>query len=228
MKKIVLVTGANKGIGLEICKQLCAQNCTVILTSRDEKRGFEALKSTEGDIHYHQLDVSDLQSISTLINFVENKYGRLDVLINNAAILLDEKIPATKVKMELIRSTLETNLIGPFQLIQKFLPLLKKSKDGRIINMSSGLGAINQMASGYPGYRISKVGLNALTLILADELKGTNISVNTMTPGWVRTDMGGYNADLKVEQGADTAVWLATTKEKHNGKFFRERKEIDW
>ena len=185
MKKIALVTGANKGIGLEICKQLCKEDFKVILTARDNHRGLKAKESIEGDIHFYQLDVTQKTSILNLKHYLEKEFGKLDVLINNAAILLDEGISATNVKIESLRSTLETNLIGPFQLIQQLIPLLNKSREGRIINVSSGLGSLKYMSANYSGYSISKAGLNAMTVVFAQELKEKNILVNAMTPGWV-------------------------------------------
>ncbi len=231
-KKIALVTGANRGIGLEICRQLAQEETLVILTSRDEKKGQLALEKIDprGEkVIFHPLDVNDADSISRIVPFIESGYGTLDILINNAAVLLDEHTSAQEVDMTIIRQTIETNVIGPFKLIQSILPLMKKENFGRIVNLSSGMGALNGMTGDSAGYRISKTALNALTKILASELSGSNILVNTMCPGWVRTDMGGPNASRSVEEGADTAIWLANLPDDGpSGKFFRDRKEISW
>jgi NAD(P)-dependent dehydrogenase (short-subunit alcohol dehydrogenase family) len=149
------------------------------------------------------------------------------VLINNAGIISSSK-GVDKVGMDEIRALLETNFFGPLQLTQSLPPLLEKSPDGRIINISSGMGALHEVGCGYAAYRLSKTALNSFSAILAKDLAGTNIKVNSMCPGWVRTEMGGSNASRSVERGADTAVWLATAKEIPNGKFLRDRKVIEW
>lgn len=231
-KKIALVTGANRGIGLEICRQLIRENIFVILTARDESKGKAAAKSlneNENSIIFHQLDLVSNDRILNIEEFVKSKFGRIDILINNAGILIDENQSALEVNMDIIKNTFESNLIGPYKLIQSFIPLMKKNNYGRIVNMSSGMGAFNEMNGGYAGYRISKTALNAMTKILASELVGTNILINTMSPGWVKTDMGGEQAPRSVEEGADTAVWLSKLPDGGpSGKFFRDRTEIPW
>ncbi|HHP7242233.1 MAG TPA: SDR family oxidoreductase [Cyclobacteriaceae bacterium] len=230
-KKIVVVTGGNRGIGFEICKQLHALDFQVVLTSRDLKKGEEAAKSLSkknNKVMYMNLDVSDVESITTFSNHMKELYGHVDVLVNNAGIFIDREAQLITVKLNKIKETLETNTYGPVLLIQQLLPLLTLSKDARIINMSSGLGAISEMAGGYPGYRLSKVALNAATLMMASELRNTTVKVNAMCPGWVKSDMGGPGASRSLVEGADTAVWLATASGIPNGKFFRDRKEIDW
>jgi NAD(P)-dependent dehydrogenase (short-subunit alcohol dehydrogenase family) len=230
--KIALVTGANRGIGFEICKQLVEEEIFVILTARDEDKGKKAVQSLDKSgkkVIFYQLDVIDFESISGVADFVESKYDRLDILINNAGILIDENVRAMNVSMTIVQQTLDTNFIGPFKLIQSFLPLMKKNNFGRIVNISSVMGSLNNMAGGYAGYRISKTALNATTKILASELSGTNILINSMCPGWVRTVMGGSNAARSVEEGADTALWLSKLPDGGpSGKFFQDRKEIPW
>jgi NAD(P)-dependent dehydrogenase (short-subunit alcohol dehydrogenase family) len=153
----------------------------------------------------------------------------LDILINNAGILIDENQSALKVSMNIIKETFETNLIGPYKLIQSFIPLMKKHNYGRILNISSGMGSFAEMGAGYAGYRISKITLNAMTKILAYELVESNILINSMSPDWVRTDMGGSNASRSVEEGANTAIWLSKLPNGGpGGKFYRDRKEISW
>jgi NAD(P)-dependent dehydrogenase (short-subunit alcohol dehydrogenase family) len=232
MKKIALVTGSNKGIGFEICRQLAKNGIQVILSSRDEGKGIEAcnILSKEGiNVDYHRLDVTDESSIDEVAGFIRDKYGRLDILVNNAGIMIDSGSVFLADNVDLIMETMATNVYGPLRITQKLLPLMRKNNYGRIVNISSGMGQLNDMNGGYPGYRLSKVSINALTRIMADELKGTNILVNTMCPGWVKTDMGGRGAYRTPEQGADTAVWLAMLPDgSPGGKFFRDRQEIPW
>ncbi|MFP3910157.1 MAG: SDR family oxidoreductase [Archaeoglobaceae archaeon] len=233
-KRIAVVTGANKGIGLEIVKQLAEKGITAVLTSRDEikgKKASEDLKKHGLDVLYHQLDVTDDLSIKRLADYVEHELGKLDILVNNAGINIDENKNTLNVDMGTVRKTMETNFYGPFRVSQALLPLLLKSDDARIINISSGLGALSSPISEhhpFPVYSISKTALNALTVNMASDLRNTNVKVNSACPGWVRTDMGGPHAHKSPQEGADTAVWLATTPNIPSGKFFRERKEIEW
>jgi NAD(P)-dependent dehydrogenase (short-subunit alcohol dehydrogenase family) len=155
-------------------------------------------------------------------------FGRLDVLINNAGIIAKGEAPALKVGLPVIRTTLETNMLGPLHLAQSLVPLLRHGTSARIVNMSSGMGELGDNSGGHAAYRISKTALNAVSAILAAELRGT-IAVNSMCPGWVKTDMGGAGADRDVAEGADTAVWLALdAPDKLTGKFVRDRKVIPW
>lgn len=238
-QKIAVVTGANRGIGFEICRQLAKKGILVILTSRDEAKGLSACKKLakeELNLKYHQLDVMQASGINQLAQFLAKEYSRCDILINNAGVFLDAKQPdETKfpsvfsAELDTLRATMETNVYAPLLLCQAIIPLMKQNHYGRIVNLSSGLGQLSDMNGGYPAYRISKTAINALTRILNDELQGSNILVNSMCPGWVKTDMGGPNAPRSVEEGADTAVWLATLPDGGpRGKFFRDRKEIPW
>lgn len=230
-QKIAVVTGANRGIGLEICRQLAQKRITVVLTARDESKGKEAagkLKKQGLDVVFHQLDVTDEKSIRQLAQFVAKEFGRLDILVNNAGIMIDYEAKGLTADVEKIKQTMDTNVYGALKVCQELIPIMQKNDSGRVINLSSGLGQLNDMGGGAPGYRLSKVGINAVTRILASELNGTGIQVNSMCPGWVRTDMGGANASRPVEQGADTAVWLATAPKVPTGKLFRDRKEIPW
>lgn len=233
MSKVILVTGANKGIGLEIVKQLAKLGNNVILTSRNENLGLKAvneLKEEELNVDYCQLEVTDDKSIENACNYVKNKYGKLDVLINNAGVFLEGEGNNSfhNFDIDVIKDTMEINFFGVLKVSKNFVDLLKLSNDPRIINMSSGMGQLSEMGGGYIGYRISKVSLNALTRIMSNELRRHKIKVNTMCPGWVKTDMGGPNATRELPQGADTAVWLATVEDCPTGKFFRDRKEIAW
>jgi NAD(P)-dependent dehydrogenase (short-subunit alcohol dehydrogenase family) len=231
-KKIALVTGANKGIGLEICRQLAHEGVQVVLTSRDEARGIEAqrlLARHGAGVDYRRVDVTEPASMESAFTYVSEKYGKLDILVNNAGILPDQNARGVSVSAKTVREVFETNTLGAFQVSQRFLPLLRKSESGRIINLSSGLGSLSDMGGGYPAYRISKAALNAVTLILADELRELGISVNAVCPGWVKTDMGGKNAERPVEKGASGIVKLALLeKEVPTGKFLRDGREIPW
>jgi NAD(P)-dependent dehydrogenase (short-subunit alcohol dehydrogenase family) len=229
--KIVVVTGGNRGIGLEISRQLADRGATVVLTARDREAGeFAAAKLAQKDrpVRFHPLDVTDAESILRLRGFLENTFDRLDVLINNAGILVDEDAPGLTVPLATVRATLETNTLGPLHLAQELAPLLGRSRTGRIINVSSGMGALSDMEGGHAAYRISKTALNAVTRILAAELEGS-VAVNSICPGWVKTDMGGADAERDVAHGADTAVWLALdAPQGQTGGFLRDRKPIPW
>ncbi len=175
------------------------------------------------------LDVTNSESIEQAFATIEQTFNRLDILINNAAIFLKNDRDGLDTKPAVIQETFLTNVIGPFTLCQHAIPIMRKQNYGRIVNLSSGMGAINEISGGNPGYRISKVALNAITRILASEVQGDNILINSMCPGWVRTDMGGRNAPRSPEKGAETAVWLALLQEGGpHGKFFRDQKEIKW
>ena len=229
--KIAIVTGANRGIGFEIVKQLAKEGVTVVLTGRDKAKGkvaCEKLTQQRLDVRFHQLDVTNENSIQRLAEHMRDEFGRVDILVNNAGIEIDEGKSTLNIDIETVRKTMETNFYGPFQVCQALIPLMQQSQSGRIINISSGLGALHGMGSGSPSYSISKAALNALTIKLANDLSKSGIKVNAMSPGWVRTAMGGFNADRSVEEGADTAVWLATSDDVPSGKFLRDRKEIEW
>jgi NAD(P)-dependent dehydrogenase (short-subunit alcohol dehydrogenase family) len=232
-QKVAVVTGANRGIGLEIARQLAEKGVHVVMTARDRKKGeaaAQALRARKLDLEFMPLDVTVPGTIAALAAALEQKFGGVDILVNNAGILPDPK--GAKVMTEDIdtfRAALETNTLGPLMLSQALTPLMKKRGGGRIVNLSSGLGQLADMGSGTPAYRMSKTALNALTRMLAAELKEHRIKVNSMCPGWVRTDMGGPDAARSVEEGADTAVWLALLPERGpTGGFFRDRKPIDW
>ena len=238
--RVALVTGGNRGIGLEVCRQLGRQGYCVLLGARDLSKGKAAadLLSSEGlNVKPLKLDVTSESDAVGAYNFVVGAFGRLDVLVNNAGVLLDpprhppdaEGASIFNAKLDTIRSSLEANTFGALRLAQKFVPLMVKNGYGRVVNLSSGMGQLSDMNGGWPGYRISKVALNAVTRIFADETKGTNVLVNSVCPGWVRTDMGGQEAELSPAEGADTIVWLATLPEGGpTGGFFREREQIEW
>jgi NAD(P)-dependent dehydrogenase (short-subunit alcohol dehydrogenase family) len=229
MSKIALVTGANRGIGYEIAKQLAHKGFTLLLGAREEQKGETAaarLKAEGVEVQFVLLDITKEESVRHAKEWVEVKYGKLDVLVNNAGIISQKNL--MEVETEEVKKVMETNFYGPMRMNTIFLPLLKKSKNARIINVSSSVGALNDLSGGYAGYRLSKAGLNAQTILLSNELTGTGIKVFAICPGWVKTDMGGASAPRSVEQGADTAVWLAESEEAVTGKFYRDRKIIIW
>ncbi len=238
-KRIALVTGGNRSIGLEVCRQLARAGLRVLLGSRDEAAGEAAAASLRGegfDVTVLPLDVADEASIEKAMARVAETVGRLDVLVNNAGVSLDRRAEPSPgrtgfedVGVDAVRATLETNLYGPYRLVQLALPLMRRSGYGRIVNVSSGMGQLSDMNGGFPAYRISKAGLNVLTRVVADEQLGTGIKINSACPGWVRTGMGGPSAPRTVEEGADTIVWLATLDDDGpSGGFFRNRKPIAW
>lgn len=233
-QKIALVTGANRGIGLEVCKQLLEKGFQVILTCRDAAKGKKASEGLNagngpGKLFLHQLDVSDMESVLAAAKYVEDQFGHLDVLINNAAINYDTWQKAVDPDLEESRQTLDVNLFGPWRMVKVFLPLIRKSRSGRIVNVSSGSGALSGMEGGTPAYSISKAALNVLTIKLAAETRQDGILVNSVGPGWVRTDMGGSNATRSIPEGARGIVWAATLpNDGPTGGFFRDGKRIDW
>ncbi len=238
--KIAVVTGANRGIGLEVCRQLARyEDIQVVLTSRDEQKGLAACEKLEKDelpVRYHPLDVDHAASVASFGEFIEKEFGRCDILVNNAGIFPDSKNASAgdwpsvlDAHIDTLRDAMTTNVYGPMLLCQRLVPLMIKQDYGRIVNFSSGMGQLTHMNGHCPAYRISKTSINALTRILAEELKEYNILVNSMCPGWVKTDMGGHGANRELPEGADTAVWLATLFENGpSGKFFRDRKEFEW
>ena len=223
-RKKILVTGGNRGIGKEICRQLTDRGHDVVLTARSAEKGLQAAE--EIGASFMELDVSSEKTILAFTKQYKEQVGQLDVLINNAGIFIDGGMNVLNADMEIVQNTIQTNVFGPWILARELSPLLEKSK-GRIINISSGMGEINSLSGDHPAYRISKTALNALTLMIYSQA-GTKLKVNAMCPGWVRTDMGGSGASRPVEKGAETAVWLATADDIPNGKFLRDKKVIDW
>lgn len=231
--KVALVTGANRGIGLEAARQLCRQGYAVFLAVRDINRGREAVEKLCAEGHeaiYLQMDVTDPVSIRTAVGTFSQKADHLDVLINNAAILEDQGELITQLNTEMMERTLKTNVTGAILTTQYFLPYLEKAPSGaRIVNVSSGAGALSRMNTYAPAYSISKAALNAVTRQFAAALHTKNIVVNSVDPGWVQTDMGGSNASRPVEKGAETIVWLATEAPiDATGKFWKDRQEVPW
>ena len=236
---IALITGANKGIGLEIARQLGTQGITVLIGARDEKRGSvaaEKLQAENIDAHAVQLDVTNQQSIDAAAKHIESKFGKLDILVNNAGIFIDNA-PPSQLDIEVLRRTYETNFFGVFAVTKAMLPLLRKSQQGRIVNISSGLGSLTQNSD--PNYEFasvkmlaynsSKTALNALTVQFAYELKDTPIKVNSADPGYVATDLNNNTGPRTVQQGASTPVRLATLPaDGPTGSFFDDNGVVPW
>ena len=229
-KKIILVTGSNKGIGLEIVRQLARQGHQIILTARDEVKGLEAQKKLKAEnlqVHFLRLDITQEESIHQTASKVKTEFGKLDVLINNAAISLRGDHSLLQNDRAITELIIKTNAFAQLAVTRVFHPLLKDG--GKIIMISSGGGSMTDPVGGWsPAYCVSKSFLGAITRHLAYELNSRKISVNALDPGWVKTDMGGQSAPGSVEEGADTPVWLATNDKISTGNFFRNRKEIPW
>ncbi|AUB34470.1 hypothetical protein COO91_00293 [Nostoc flagelliforme CCNUN1] len=239
--KVALITGANKGIGYEIARQLGSRGATVLVAARDIKRGEEAankLGLNEIDARSVQLDVTDQKTIDSAAKQIESEFGKLDILVNNAGIVSDgDRLPPSQVDIETLRHTYETNVFGVFAVTKAMLPLLKKSTAGRIVNLSSGLGSLTQNSD--PNYEFadfkllaynsSKTAVNALTVLLAAELKDTPIKINAADPGFTATDINQYQGYRTVEQGAIAAVRLATLPDDgSSGGFFDEDGVVPW
>jgi NAD(P)-dependent dehydrogenase (short-subunit alcohol dehydrogenase family) len=230
-KKVALVTGANRGLGFETCRQLAQSGLTVIMGSRDFTKGKAAAKQlieTGLDVIVYELDVSDQSHMGRISDQIEQRFGRLDVLVNNAAILYDTWQSAVNADLDVVNQALTTNLFGPWKLSQVCIPLMKRNKYGRIVNVSSGAGSLHYMTSGSPAYSVSKAALNAFSRILAADLHGTGILVNSVDPGWVATDMGGHGG-RPIEEGAKGIVWAATLPDNGpSGGFFFDGAPAPW
>jgi len=238
MSTISLVTGANRGIGREVCRQLAELGHTVILTARDLSAAAEAAQGAEAAEAAQaapairaeplQLDVTDPASVARAARWTQERHGKLDVLVNNAAITYDTWQRAVSADLAVVREAAETNLYGPWLMIQEFLPLLRNSDHPRIVNVSSEAASLASMGGGTPAYTASKVALNALTRMVADELRRDRILVNAVCPGWVATDMGGPGG-RPVAAGAASVVWAATLPDSGpTGGFFRDGRPLPW
>jgi NAD(P)-dependent dehydrogenase (short-subunit alcohol dehydrogenase family) len=246
-KKVALVTGANKGLGLEIARQLLAKGITVVLGARTLAKAEEAAASLKSpDAHAVQIDVTSATDIAALPEFFKEKFGQLDILVNNAGVNFEQVSDPSagrpfspafegEITGDTLLRTYQANVIGPFEISRVLLPLLKESSAGRIVNQSSILGSLATIKGGYggafatPGYCSSKAALNMLTVILALQLKDTRVKVNAAHPGWVKTDMGGSSAQLDVKEGAKTAVDLALLPDDGpTGGFVHLGKTLPW
>ena len=229
-QRIALVTGANKGIGFEVVRQLARKRFRVFLSARNVKAGQAAAEKLreDGDVTFLQMDVSNEESIRRAGGEFSKQADHLDSLVNNAGIALDQGEDVLKLSVGTIETTLRTNAIGPLVVSQVFVPLLKKSTSPRIVNVSSAAGQLTgEIQTWAPAYSISKTALNAVTVQLAAALP--QLAVNAISPGWVRTDMGGSDAERSVAEGAAGIVWLAAdAPQDKTGKFWRDRKVIPW
>lgn len=241
-KKVALITGANKGIGLETAKQLGSQGVVVVLGARDLKKGEAAaaeLKAKGLDVRAIKLDVENEADRTAAAKYLEKEFGRLDILVNNAGVMLDARTgnETSTTSPEVLHKTFETNFFSVIALTQTLLPLLRKSAAGRIVNLSSVLASLTLHATkGSPiydaktfAYDASKAALNSFTIHLAHELQGTKIKVNSAHPGWVKTDMGGEGAMMEIVDGAKTSVELATLPEDGpTGGYFHMGESLPW
>jgi len=222
--KTVLITGAYRGLGYEVARQLSSRGWKVIVTARRREQGTAAAAKLK-NAAFLELDINDDSSVGR----AAKKVSELDVLINNAAIIEDDDQDILTIRPDLVARTIETNALGTLRVTQAFIPQLLKSAAGRIVNVSSGAGQINDMGTWSPAYSISKTTLNAITCMFAAALKDKAIAVNSVCPGWCRTEMGGPSAPRSVEQGADGIVWLAAdASQDKTGLFWRDKEIIPW
>ena len=226
MKPVVLITGASRGIGLAAAKLFRERGVEVVLASRDLAKAESAARQV--GCAAVQLDITDQASVGRAVASVQERFGRLDVLVNNSAILLDHYESLVDLKPETLRKTLDTNLIGTLQVTQAFVPLLQASEEPRIINVASGAGQLDGEPQAWaPAYSMSKTALNMLTQQLTAALP--EMMANSMCPGWCRTEMGGSGATRSAEEGADTIVWLALdAPHTLRGRFVKDREIIPW
>ena len=232
-KRVALVTGANRGLGLETARQLLAKGLSVVLAGRD----VPALDRARRSLAEHdqrrartvQMDVTSVDSINAAQQAVTRQVGSVDILVNNAAVLLAEDDDVLSIESGDYRRTFATNLFGVIEVCRAFVPGMASARHGRVVNVSSGAGQLSTMSTYAPAYSMSKAALNAFTRILADTYRADGVLVNAVDPGWVRTDMGGPSAPRSLQQGADTIVWLATLPDDGpTGGFFRDRRPIEW
>ena len=230
--RVALVTGGNRGIGLEVCRQLAVRGIRTLLTARREDKGRQAARALAEQglpVSFCPLDVTDEHSVARAVDYAVHELGRIDILINNAGVALDFDVRGLDVEMSVVRTTMAINVYGPLCLTQRVVPVMRAQRYGRVVNVSSGLGSFSRLAAGKLAYRLSKASLNAMTKIFADELADTNILVNAVTPGWVRTHLGGIRAERSVEQGAEGILRLATLPDDGpRGKFFKDQDEFPW
>ena len=232
-QQIALVTGANRGIGFEICRQRSKLGVRVILGSRDAAKGLGAAAKLIAEhlpVEARELDVANDESIEACMDWIRRDPGDLDILVNNAGIMVEEDDAEPEQEIQIIRDTMQTNVYGSLLLSRLAIPIMKSRRYGRIVNLSSSMGSLTEMGAGYIAYRISKAAINAVTRVLAAETQGMGILINSVDPGWVQTAMGGSGASRTVAKGAETVVWLATLPDDSGptGGFFRDRKTIAW
>ena len=232
-QRVALVTGANRGLGLETSRQLLAKGLTVVMAGRDEAAVARARaglgKDEQSRTAIVRMDVTDSRSIVDAHRTVQERVGPVDVLVNNAAVLLSENDDVLSIPPDAYRRTFDTNVFGAIDVCREFAPDMVQRRYGRIVNVSSGAGQLARMSTYAPAYSMSKTALNAFTRILGATYRGMGVLVNAVDPGWVRTDMGGPSAPRSPQQGADTIVWLATLPDDGpTGGFFHDRRTIPW
>ena len=229
---VALVTGANRGLGLETARQLLARGLRVVLAGRDPAaldRALHGLDHADEQAMTVRLDVTNPESIRSAQRSVAGRFKGVDILVNNAAVLLSESEDVLSIPLDAYTRTFETNVFGAIEVSRVFAPAMAQSGYGRIVNVSSGAGQLARMSDYAPAYSMSKAALNAFTRILASTYKGSGVLVNAADPGWVRTDMGGPSAPRSPREGADTIVWLATLPDDGpTGGFFHDRQPIAW
>jgi len=237
-QRIAVVTGGNRGMGLETCRQLARRGYRVILTSRESAPGEAAaarLQEEEGlEVEPFRVDLTRADDIAALIAHARRRLGRVDVLVNNAGLYLEmggtsvrDRISVFDAQLPVVRAIVETNLLGPFALSQGLVAMMRDRGYGRVVNVTSAMGQLAEMGGGAPGFRLAGVGINAMTRIFAKELEGTNVLVNSVDPGWVRTR--SPDAHRSVEEGVETTVWLATLPDGGpSGQFFHDKRQIPW
>lgn len=233
-RTISVITGASRGLGRAAAQRLATMEGQLVIATARNPTDLAPLCAKLGmsghAVETHQLDITDDDSVKALRDWLAERFGRIDVLINNAGILIDRySTSVLELPLDTLRETLDTNLFGTLRVTQALLPLMRASRAGRVVNLASGMGALAEMDAGAPAYRMSKTALNALTRILAVEMAGSPIKVNSVCPGWCRTDLGGVEAPRTPEEGIDTIVWLATLPDDGpSGGFFRDRAPIPW
>lgn len=222
--KTVLITGAYRGLGFEVGRQLAERGWKVVLTARRKQQGSTAAAKLK-HASFLELDITSDASVARAAKAVKS----LDVLINNAGLIEDGDNDVLSISPDMVERTIVTNALGALRVSQAFVPLLLKSSAGRIVNVSSGAGQLSDMGTWSPAYSASKTTLNAITCLFAAALKEKGVAVNSVCPGWCRTEMGGSGAPRSVEEGADGIVWLATeAPQDKTGLFWRDRQVIPW
>lgn len=236
-QRIAVVTGGNRGIGFEICRQLAQQGIQVVLTARNVAQGQAAadqLRQTVGPVQFQPLDITQPHQIQNLVSWVENQFGHLDILVNNAGVYLDQHQAALTISPDLITQAVNTDVCGTFALCQAVIPLMRAHGYGRIVNLSSRTSQLDQMNNLGLTYKISKAAINVITVVLAQDVKEDNILINAVNPGWIKTDMGGEAAQRSPtaqapEHGAAGPVWLATLPDGGpSGCFFNGCALVPW
>jgi NAD(P)-dependent dehydrogenase (short-subunit alcohol dehydrogenase family) len=226
-RPVALVSGGNRGIGLAVCRQLAVHRFAVVLGSRDPDAGERAAAALAGDVRAQQLDVADQASVDQVARWLDSELGRLDVLVSNAGVYPSGR--AAEMDMASAERTLQVNALGAWRLAVAVIPLMRRTGGGRIVNVSSEAGSLASMGAFMPAYNVSKAALNAVTRVLAADLRADGILVNSVCPGWVRTDMGGPSAPRSAEEGAASVVWAATLAgDGPTGGFFRDGRPLLW